>query len=78
MSLLTQLMLCSSRYAGLSTLCGAIGRGQQQPGHLTLTAATGGSSVKSKRLACIDSWPRVCVVLPFLETCSQDSSNSAP
>ena len=30
------------------------------------------------RLACIDSWPRVCVVLPFLETCSQDSSKAAP
>ena len=34
--------------------------------------------MKSICLACIDSWPRVCVVLPFLETCSQDSSNSDP
>lgn len=40
MWILTTLTLCSSRNMGLSTLCDAICRGLQQPGRLTLTAAT--------------------------------------
>ena len=66
MGILSKLMLCSSRYVGVSTLSGAICRGLQQPGGLILTAAIKGEQ-RHRQAPCLHRLLATCVRgLPLL------------